>query len=154
MDLLVDILILWTHWIHHPTASAVHGFWWEITLILQVMSYFSIAAFKTLSAFAFQQFDYVLSRCYSLWGCLTWSSLSFLDVWISVFVFILTNLGYFSHYFFMYSFYSSCCIPSWDSHCVCSYIWIHHRSLRLCSLFFFFPFSFCSSSEQKDSSCL
>lgn len=86
MDLLVDILILWTHGMHHPTASAVHGFWWEIRLILQVVSYFSIAAFKTLSVFAFQQFDYVLSRCYSLWGYPTCSSLSFLDMWINVLV--------------------------------------------------------------------
>ena len=50
------------------------------------MSYFSIAAFKTFSVFAFQQFDYVLSRCYCLWGYPTWSSLSFLDVWINVLV--------------------------------------------------------------------
>ena len=48
------------------------------------MSYFSIAAFKTFSVFAFQQFDYALSRCYSPWGYPTCSSLSFLDMWINV----------------------------------------------------------------------
>lgn len=32
-----------------------------------MMSTFSLAAFKILSAFDFQQFDYNLSRCGSLW---------------------------------------------------------------------------------------
>ena len=71
------------------------------------------------------------------------------------FVFILSNLGYFTHYFFTYSFlflllYSLLGFPL----CVCSYIWIHYRPLRLSSLFFFFPFSFCSSSGLSLSSMI
>lgn len=37
---------------------------------------------------------------------------------------------------------------------VCSYIWIHYRPLRLSLLFFFFPFSFCSSSDLSLSSMI
>lgn len=49
MDLLVDSLILWTHWIYHLTASGIHTFWWEVSvLIFSVLSHFSLATFKTL----------------------------------------------------------------------------------------------------------
>ena len=118
MDLLVDILILWTHWIHHPTASAVHGFWWEIMLILQVMSYFSIAAFKTL-CLCISTIWLCLSWCYSLWGYPTWSSLSFLDMWINV-LFLFYQIWDISPIISSHILsYFSCSILSWDSHYVC-----------------------------------
>ena len=54
----------------------------------------------------------------------------------------------FLHIFSLLLFYSLLGFPF----CVCSYIWIHYRPLRLCSLFFFSPFSFCSSSDLSLSS--
>lgn len=51
---------------------------------LYVMSALFLATFKFL--FALWQFDYDVSRCGSLWVYPPWSLLSFLDVWINVFI--------------------------------------------------------------------
>lgn len=111
-------------------------------LILRIFSnnklLFSSCFQVSLFALVFWQFDFNLSYR-SLWLYSSWSSLSFLDLWINAFHQI---VEVFVHYSFKYSSFSvlSLAFPSWTSimHMLVS-LMVSHRSLWLC---LFFPDSF------------
>lgn len=99
-------------------------------------SYFWLLSRSFSFIFGFQHCVRDLSRYGFLWACLTWASLSFLNLIWEVF----------SHYFFKYFLYSHLFSSFWrsDNTNARSFAVLPHESVGLCS--FFFPIFFLSVS--------
>ena len=109
----------------------------RIPYMWQVISLLLLSRF-----FVFSKFDYNVSQSGPLWVHLTWSLLSFLDVYIHVFH---QTCDVFSYYFLKYSLHPFLSFFSfWDSqNAYVGLLVVSHRSLRPYLLFFnlFFCFS-------------
>lgn len=98
-----------------------------------------------IAMIGFQQFDYDVPRHSFLYILTIQDLLSFLDMWVFVFIFS-KNFGYYFQNIFYSRLHFLLLLELQLHMCVGLFDFFPYNSLRIC-LFFFFHFSFCSSDS-------